>query len=131
MRSICGAHDFLWNWAPSRGKSGGILVGIRNEIFQILEHQIGTYFVRVLLLNKADGFKWNLVIVYGATQIVDKQDFLIELAQVCNQSKFPMVLGGDFNIIKRDKEKNKKGVVTNGTFCLMQLLNNMSLGTLN
>lgn len=77
---------FSWRWSPSRGKSDGILVGTRNETFQIIEQHINTYFVRLLLLNKGDGLQWNLVIVYGATQMEDNQAFLTELAEVCHHN---------------------------------------------
>lgn len=86
-------------------------------------------FVRFLLLNKDDGFVWNLVIIYGDAQIDDKQAFLIELAQLCHHNKLPMILGVIL-ISRETKRRTKKGGVTNGVFCLMQLLNKLNLENL-
>jgi hypothetical protein len=61
--------------------------------------------------------KWNFINVYGAAQEEDKDNFLIELAEFISKSKEPLVLGGDFNIIRYSSEKNKGGVHKHtGTF---------------
>lgn len=46
--------------------------------------------------------------VYGAAQIEHKEEFLTELSQVCQDSSYPILVGGDFNIIRRETEKNKE-----------------------
>jgi hypothetical protein len=76
-------QDFGWYVLPSEGGSGGILVGIRLEKLEIVEWEHGKHFVRGLLSNKHDAFKWDLVIIYGATQAVGKEEFLREFSQVC------------------------------------------------
>jgi hypothetical protein len=48
--------------------------------------------------------KWNLIIVYGPAQIEDK-DFLIELGSACSDQELPLLIGGDFNIIRFPSEK--------------------------
>jgi hypothetical protein len=49
--------------------------------------------------------KWNLIIVYGAAQVEDKEDFLIELGNACSDQELPLLIGGDFNIIRFPSEK--------------------------
>jgi hypothetical protein len=49
--------------------------------------------------------KWNLVIVYGQAQLEDKEEFLAELGNVCSDQEFPLLIGGDFNIIRFSSEK--------------------------
>jgi hypothetical protein len=51
--------------------------------------------------------KWKLVIVYGAAQLEDKEEFLAELGNVCSDQSLPLLVGGDFNIIRFSSEKNK------------------------
>ena len=48
-----------------------------------------------------------LVTVYGPAQEDKKDQFLTELAQICSNKKYPMLLGGDFNILRFSSEKNK------------------------
>ncbi|WVZ53716.1 hypothetical protein U9M48_004621, partial [Paspalum notatum var. saurae] len=50
------------------------------------------------------GYRWLLVSVYGPAQPESKEAFLNELAHLC--SKLPMIIGGDFNIIRKPSEKN-------------------------
>lgn len=41
-----------------------------------------------------------------------KDDFLAELANFCGNCKEPYIVGGDFNIIRFQNEKNKAGVIS-------------------
>jgi hypothetical protein len=46
------------------------------------------------------------VAVYGAAQDVNKPDFLAELVRIRESESLPMMVGGDFNIIRRQEENN-------------------------
>jgi hypothetical protein len=47
------------------------------------------------------------VIVYGAAQSCDKEEFLVELGNVCSNQTLPLLVGGDFNLLRFSSEKNK------------------------
>ncbi|CAN6252305.1 unnamed protein product [Urochloa humidicola] len=49
----------------------------------------------------------SLVIVYGPAQDDNKEQFLTELSSICASRKYPMLIGGDFNILRFSGEKNK------------------------
>jgi hypothetical protein len=51
--------------------------------------------------SKHDNFKWVLVAVYGAAQDEQKPDFLAELVRMCEDEHLPLIVGDDFNIIRR------------------------------
>ena len=36
LKSLLGTRDFVWNFIPAKGTARGILVGISNEIFEVL-----------------------------------------------------------------------------------------------
>lgn len=55
--------------------------------------------------------KWNLVVVYGAAQEENKLAFLSELSHFCSLNYEPLIIGGDFNIIRYSKERNKNNDV--------------------
>jgi hypothetical protein len=42
-----------------------------------------------------------LILIYGAAQESNKAEFLAELVRTCENEQLPMLLGGDFNIIRR------------------------------
>ena len=70
----CGAKQYLWGktilveWIEPKGQSGGILLGINPSIFDIGYISQGDYHIKFRMRNKADGFQWNLIAVYGAAQ---------------------------------------------------------------
>jgi hypothetical protein len=105
-----GAREiFYWHAAASNGRSGGILVGVRSDKFDILETEQGLHFVRFYLANKIMNLKWNLVIIYGASQLSGKEIFLREFTILCPKFKGPTLFGGDFNIIRKSCEKSNGG----------------------
>lgn len=55
--------------------------------------------------SKVDGFRWALIAVYGVAQPEFKPDFLADLVRICGDERLPLLVGGDFNIIRRREEK--------------------------
>ena len=47
--------------------------------------------------------------MYGAAQNDQKQKFLSELSAFCSKCSHPMLIGGDFNILRKESDKNKPG----------------------
>jgi hypothetical protein len=80
---------FCWDCIPARGRSGGILLGVNKEAYDVVEKQKGVYFVRFLIASKKDNFTWNLVVVYGDAQQDGKANFLVELANVLGAPHTP------------------------------------------
>ena len=66
----------------------------------------GDFCIKFRLKSKADGFLWSLVVAYGAAQDARKPNFLTELVCICDNEELPMLVGGDFNIIRTHEEKN-------------------------
>jgi exonuclease III len=89
------------------GRSGGILGGFRNSRFDILDTVLGRFYIRVTLQDLKIQRKWKLVLVYGAAQEADKEEFLRELGDICCNQRLPMLIGGDFNILRFPSDKNK------------------------
>ena len=52
LRNLCGGRNFQWSWNPTRGMSGGILVGINKDTFEVINVEKGVYFIRTLLHDK-------------------------------------------------------------------------------
>jgi len=89
------------------GRSGGILLGVDLGIFDIGAIDEGDFYVKFLLRNKCDGFKFNLYTVYGTAQQQNKEAFLTELAHICSREALPYIIGGNFNIMRYPHEKSK------------------------
>ena len=106
LRKLSGGFDYHWYCLPPQGRSGGMLVGINSTTLHVNNVSHGDRCVKFKLRSKNDGFEWALVPVYGAAQDEHKHEFLAELARTCNNETLPMLVDGDFNIIRRKEEKN-------------------------
>ena len=89
-----------------RDRSGGILIGVRASSFEVLDYSFGEFHIKLHLRNKSDNFIWSLVTVYGAAQDEFKADFLRELVNLAKDNPYPILIGGDFNILRYRQEKN-------------------------
>ena len=98
----------MWEWNPSRGKSGGILCGVNKTKFDILEVIHGKFILQVNLVDKSKNCNWALLVTYGAAQDESKPEFIAELSSMCHRIVIPYIVGGDFNILRHSGEKNKK-----------------------
>jgi hypothetical protein len=107
LKNLCAEKNFLWLNKDPQGRSGGILVGLELDVFDIGAIDEGDFYVKFHLCNKENNFKWVLVAVYGPAQIPLKEQFLTELVQMISHERLPVLVGGDFNILRHADEKNK------------------------
>jgi exonuclease III len=121
LQSISSNRNFAWFWSLAKGRSGGLLVGLDADVFDIRQVDKVDFMIKVLLAHKESGFIWNFINVYGAAQNDYKQIFLTELASFCSNCKYPMLIGSDFNILRKESDKNKPG----GTNCWSSLFNSI------
>lgn len=101
-------------------------MGVNMESLSVREVDAGDFCVKFHLKSK-DGFEWNFIAVYGAAQEAQKPTFLAELVRVCESSSLPMLVGGDFNIIRGPHEKNNSNYVARWPFLFNAILERMSL----
>ena len=77
--------------------------------------------------SRDDGFLWSLVVVYGAAQDAQKPDFLAELVRICENETRPMLVGGDFNVIRRQEEKNNSNFNARWPFIFNAIIESLNL----
>jgi len=75
-------------------------------VFSIGAVVVGDFHIKIQLKNKEDGFEWVLIATYGAAQEDLKEAYLTELVQFCSLEVKPLLIRGDFNIIRKPSEKN-------------------------
>jgi hypothetical protein len=67
----------------------------------------GDFHVKLHIRNKSDNFIWSLVAIYGAAQEEFKADFLREMVNLAKDNPHPILIGGDFNLLRFSFEKSK------------------------
>jgi hypothetical protein len=80
---------------------------VNTLVFEVQSCLSGEFFVKLHFKNKHDSFRWVLMAVYGAAQPEDKDRFLAEWVNACSEESLPLMVGGDFNIIRNPSEKSK------------------------
>jgi hypothetical protein len=50
LRSLECGGQFVWNWLPATGHSGGMLLGFRDESFEVGDWKKGTFFISAMVL---------------------------------------------------------------------------------
>lgn len=65
LRALTPGQDFRWKWLPAQGHSGGILVGVKDDVLQVEDWVTGSHFVGVQVRNRLSNFRCKLLVVYG------------------------------------------------------------------
>jgi hypothetical protein len=113
------------------GRSGGILVGLNVATLSVQDITIGDRCAKFYVTSKNDNFKWALLAVYGAAQDEHKADFLAEIVRICENETLPLLVGGDFNIIRRKEEKNNDNYNPRWPFIFNAIIESLDLRELD
>jgi exonuclease III len=131
LRNLSGGRNFIWHTKEPTGRSGGILLGVDLDVFDIGAIDEGEFYVKFKVCNKSDSFKWALTVVYGPAQFERKEAFLTELVQMANHETLPILIGGDFNILRHPHEKNKDNFDQRWPFLFNAVIDGLNLKELN
>ena len=66
LKSIGGSKNFQWHHLPAVGTTGGVLVGVDVDIFEILQWSSLNFSVSCNLKVKTSGVYIRVVVVYGS-----------------------------------------------------------------
>jgi hypothetical protein len=88
---------------------------------------LGEFAVKFRVRSKVDGFQWALVAVYGVAQLELNPDFLADLVRICRHERLPILVGGDFNIIRRRDEKNNDNFNGRWSFMFNTIIESLDL----
>jgi hypothetical protein len=106
LRGLEQGGQFAWNWLPAMGHSGGMLLGFREDKFEVGEWRKGTFFICATILQRNIKLKWCFVLVYGPADHSRTTEFLGELVDKVEGYNLPIVVGGNFNLIRRAGDKS-------------------------
>jgi exonuclease III len=127
LNRLAGGVDFEWTSQPPRGRSGGILLGVRTDTMEVMASLGGDYHIKLHIRNKADNFAWSLVAVYGSAQEEYKAAFLLKLVNLTKDNPYPILIGGDFNLLRFHHEKSKGRFDEHWPFLFNVVINSLDL----
>lgn len=83
-------------------------MGANTDLFNMVIGEMLNYSVSVMMTCKKTGFSWKLIVVYGPAYDEQRQTFLDELDLVMNSWQGPILIGGDFNLVRFLSDKNNR-----------------------
>ena len=87
-------HKFAWQWLPTSGHYGGILLGVKEDTFEVDDMDRGEFFVSTSLNHIQSHLQWEVIIVYGPVDHRRSPTFLAELKSKVERCPIPVVVGG-------------------------------------
>ena len=70
------------------------------ETLELLGCSDGESHIKFQIRIKSDNFIWSLVSVYGAAQEEYNAAFLRELVNLAKDDPYPIIIGGDFSMLR-------------------------------
>jgi hypothetical protein len=87
-----------------------MLMGIRDDTFEVGAIDQGTFFLSAILFHRESKFKFEVIGVYGPADHTRSIQFLVDLEDKVQRSTFPVVVMGDFNLIRGAQDKNNSNI---------------------
>ena len=122
LSSLVGGLEFDWHCLPPRGRSGGILLGVRCDSLEVRSVVMGDFAVKFRVRSKVDGFNWALVAVYGAAQPELKPEFLADLVRICGSEQLRFWSGVISTSFEGERRKTMIISTACGRLCSILLL---------
>ena len=97
---------YAWHFTPATGHSRCILLGVNEDTFEVLHWSSGAFHIRADVLQLDSSTTWSFFVVYGPADHRRSPAFLQELTGAIQASPHPLVVGGDFNMIRGSEDKN-------------------------
>lgn len=85
-------------------------MGAPKSIAVTCREDSGEFFQSLSLKNVEDNFEWELINIYGPVQDDRKLLYLQELLGKIQTSTLPILLGGDFNLVRKVEDKSSGNV---------------------
>ena len=95
------------------------MLEVKEEFLEMESFDSGRFFVSIGIRNKSSNFRWEVMVVYDPANHEFSKIFLEELDSKCKRTTLPLVMGGDFNLIRDAGHKNS----SNLNFSLMNTFN--------
>jgi hypothetical protein len=107
LKEMAGPNDFQWIWAPARGHSRGLITGVKMDDFEIEQSTVSTFFIAILVRNRLSNYRYWVMNVYGPAHHDLSEGFIQDIKDFCDEQSLPILMGGDFNLIRNNNERNQ------------------------
>jgi hypothetical protein len=80
--------------------------GVNSDVFEVHRWTARKFSMSCDVTSKSDKFRCRITTMYGVAYDEKKQEFINELHDSMTESLDPLLIGGDFNLVRSQKDKN-------------------------
>ncbi|WVZ96593.1 hypothetical protein U9M48_042209 [Paspalum notatum var. saurae] len=92
-RSIGRGGNFSWTWSLADGHSGGLLVGVNEDKFSVVNACQGRRYQYLILKEESSAECWGVMNVYGPVKDAEKSDFLKDIKDKILNDSSGLIVG--------------------------------------
>ena len=85
-------------------------MGVKDTTLEVGAMDRGKFFVSMEVWERAINLKWEVILVYGPADHSRSPAFLDEVRTKVSSARFPVITGGDFNLIRSPSDKSNARV---------------------
>lgn len=127
IRNFCPTRFNKFEYLPSIGASGGLLVGWNGALFtgeQIFQNR---FSLSIQFTSHLSNQSWILTNIYGPCEHNDKAVFIDRFSNIHMPPDVDWIVMGDFNFIKDPHDRNRPGGDVNDMLIFNEAISNLSL----
>lgn len=109
IKKFCPRSFDKFAFSPSIGASGGLITIWNNNLFDANVILVNSYSITVEFHCRLNNKVFHVTNIYGPSNPSQKQNFVTWLMNFDTTSFEDWILGGDFNLIRGPKNRNKPG----------------------
>lgn len=110
LRSLECGDKFFWSWLPASSHSGGLLIGVRDNLFEVGNVDSGQFFISLSVIHRPSTRTFELIDIYGPADHSKSRAFLDEISAKISTCNLPVIMGGYFNLIRYSHDKNNNNI---------------------
>jgi hypothetical protein len=120
LQSVDCNNMYNWNWLPAVGTGGGILVGVKENSFEIITWEIFKYYVSVIIKDRQNHKVWRFISTYGSSYVEFKLEYINELYNVVHWDGPTLIGGVIFTSLERVRRRAREILIRDGpTFSMI------------
>lgn len=127
LRKICPAVFDCFDFLPSVGASGGILVAWKGNTFDAIRLSHNNYSLTLEFCSRHNNTKWTLTCIYAPCTPEGKGAFLDWFQNIQITPETDWLVLGDFNLIRKLEDRNRPGGDINEIFRFNEAISQLGI----
>lgn len=127
LRNFCPADFDMFEYLPSVGASGGILIAWKGIAFSGQLMFSNCFAISMEFTSRLNNDTWMLTVVYAPCTDQGKRAFIDWFRNIQMPAEVAWLVVGDFNLIRRPEDRNRDGADPNEMFMFNEAISKLGV----